>query len=295
LYAGEELAALRIQYKDYAAWQQERQFSEAMKEHESYWLNRFAGQLPVLQLPADYPRPAKQRFEGNWVTFTLNEAITSELRRLVNETGTTLYMVLLTMYKVMLYQYTEQEDIIVGTPISGRGHESLERLIGMFVNTLALRSYPTGNKAFAEFLEEVKQQTLEAFEHEEYPFEGLVEQLNKVPDASRNPLFDTMFVLQNMGLPHLELPKLLITPYEFKNRVAKFDLLLEASEGAKEIKCRLNYNTALFKDKTAERMADYFLSLIEFIMNNRYVALKDIPLSSKKRDRFIEEEIRFNF
>ena len=146
LYAGETLPELRIQYKDYAVWEQERQGSEAIKAHEAYWLEQFKGELPVLQLPTDYPRPAVKRFEGTRVTFTLGDKQTAELRRLAEETSTTLYMVLLAAYKVMLFRYTGQEELIVGTPIAGRTHADLEKAMGLFVNTLALRSYPSGRR-----------------------------------------------------------------------------------------------------------------------------------------------------
>ena len=166
--------------------------------------------------------------------FTLDQTLTAGLRRLVEETDTTLYMVLLAAYKVMLYQYTRQQDLIVGTPVAGRGHADLERVMGMFVNTLALRSHPSGEKTFAAFLEEVKQHTLEAFDHQDYPFEMLVEKLDLSRDASHNPLFDTMFVLQNMETQRLELPGLRVSPYEIGNRIAKFDLIAGSLGRGKE-------------------------------------------------------------
>ena len=197
----------------------------------TYWLERFTGELPVLQLPTDYPRPAVQQFQGDRCPFTLDREQTAGLRRLAEETGTTLYMVLLAAYKTLMFRYTGQGDLIVGTPVAGRGHADLERVMGMFVNTLALRSYPSGEKTFVSFLQEVKEQLLESFQHQEYPFEMLVEQLDLSRDASRNPLFDTMFVLQNTEMGSLELPGLRIAPYEASNRIAKFDLTLEAIGG----------------------------------------------------------------
>ena len=166
----------------------------------------------MLQLPTDYPRPAVQQFLGDRVSFSLDRELTAGLRRLAEETETTMYMVLLTAYKALLFRYTGQEDLIVGTPVAGRGHADLERVMGLFVNTLALRSYPSGEKTFVSFLQEVKEQLLEAFQHQDYPFEMLVEQLALTRDASRNPLFDTMFVLQNTENQSLELPGVRISP-----------------------------------------------------------------------------------
>ena len=291
LYAGESLPALRIQYKDYAVWEQERQGSEAMREHEAYWLERFTGELPVLQLPTDYPRPAVQQFEGDRVSFTLDREQTAGLRRLAEETETTLYMVLLAAYKTLMFRYTGQGDLIVGTPVAGRGHADLERVMGMFVNTLALRSYPSGEKTFVSFLQEVKEQLLESFQHQEYPFEMLVEQLALTRDASRNPLFDTMFVLQNTEMGSLELPGLRIAPYEAENRIAKFDLTLEAMEAETEIQFSLEYRTSLFKEETIKGMIGHFLKLIEGVIREPEARIAELELLKEEE----KQQILYDF
>ena len=278
LYAGEELSPLRIQYKDYAVWEQARQGSDVMVEHAAYWQHTFAGELPVLQLPTDLPRPAVRSFEGDRMTFTLEASLTAGLRRLAEETGATMYMVLLAAYKVLLSKYTGQEDLIVGTPIAGRAHADVDHVMGMFVNTLALRSYPTGEKTFAGFLEEVKQQTLEAFAHQAYPFETLVEQLDVARDLSRNPLFDTMFVLQNTEMQTLELPGLRVVPYASEHRMAKFDLTLEAAEGEEELHFSLEYSTALFKVETISRMVSHFRHLLEAAVSEPKARIADLEL-----------------
>ncbi|NBD28385.1 non-ribosomal peptide synthetase, partial [Paenibacillus glycinis] len=291
LYAGEELPALRIQYKDYAAWQQQRAGSAAMKEHESYWLEALAGEVPTLQLPTDYPRPAVRSFEGAQMDFTLDEALASGLKRLAEETGTTLYMVLLAAYKVLLSKYTGQEEMIVGSPIAGRAHADVERMLGLFVNTLAIRSYPTGEKTFASFLQEVKACTLLAFEHQEYPFEELVGQLELPRDLSRHPLFDTMFILQNTERGVLELPGLCIVPYEQDHHAAKFDLTLQAAERENEIDISMEYSTALFKSETIQRMAAHFRKLLEVVVSKPQAAMKDMGLLSEAE----RQQILFDF
>ena len=177
IYQGKELSPLRIQYKDYAVWQNEILKTEQLKSAENYWLERFQGELPILNLPLDYPRPALQSFEGDHLEFKIGAELTGRLKKLAQQTNTTLYMVLLAGFNVLLSRYSGQEDIIIGSPIAGRPHADLQNIIGMFVNTLAMRNYPVGNKSFLEFLEEVKQGALEAYEHQDYQFEELVEKV----------------------------------------------------------------------------------------------------------------------
>ena len=197
LYGGEKLPELKIQYKDFSAWQNELFKTEGIKKQEEYWLNTFSGEIPVLNMPTDYPRPAVQSFEGDSIDFNVDSELTKELNKLAAETGSTLYMVLLAAYNVLLSKYTGQEDIVVGSPIAGRQHADLDNIIGMFVNTLAMRNFPESSKTFKEFLAEVKDNALRAYENQDYQFEELVEKLNIPRDMSRNPLFDTMFVMQN--------------------------------------------------------------------------------------------------
>ncbi|EGL16793.1 condensation domain-containing protein, partial [Paenibacillus sp. HGF7] len=219
---------LRIQYKDYAVWQQSEAGSERVRAQEAYWLERLKGELPVLDLPADRTRPAVFSYTGGVVRFTLGAERTSGLKRLALRTGATLYMVLLAAYSTLLSKYSGQEEVIVGTPVAGRPHAELERVMGMFVNTLALRTYPSADKPFEAYVREVKELALEAYAHQDYPFEELVEKLNVRRDMSRNPLFDTMFAWQGEdgGVP--ELAGLKASAEEADYRSAKFDLTLDA-------------------------------------------------------------------
>ncbi|MGN4562436.1 condensation domain-containing protein, partial [Bacillus cereus group sp. MYBK5-2] len=197
LYKGELQPPLQIQYKDYAVWQQIEMQSERMRRQEAYWLNMFDGEIPTLELPIDYERPSVRSYEGDTVEFTIDKEISDGLKEIEKQTGATLYMVLLAAYTTLLAKYSGQEDIIVGTPIAGRTHADLEPIIGMFVNTLAIRNYPEGDKTFYMYVQEVKETMLNAYENQEYPFEELVQKVNIKRDMSRNPLFDTMLVLQN--------------------------------------------------------------------------------------------------
>ncbi|KJB85423.1 hypothetical protein AZ66_24720, partial [Paenibacillus sp. E194] len=265
LYEGDSLPKLRIQYKDYAVWQQKLAQSEKMKEQEAFWLETFAGEIPVLELPTDYARPAVQSFVGDMVTFEISRDVTEGLQRIASETGATMYMVLLAAYTALLSKYTGQEDIVVGTPIAGRPHADLDNLIGMFVGTLALRNYPAADKSFMEFLYDIKEETLKALENQDYPFEDLVEKLDVQKDLSRNPLFDTMFVMQNTDHVEIRLSGSELALYSREHVSAKFDLTLNATETERELAFNLQYRTSLFRKDTMERMAAHFTCLLKAV------------------------------
>ncbi|WP_153795294.1 condensation domain-containing protein, partial [Paenibacillus polymyxa] len=265
LYGGEELAPLRIQYKDYAVWQQSKAHQEWMQRQEAYWLDTFQGELPVLDLSTDFARPAVQSTAGDTIEFVLEREVSERLKELAAQTGATLYMVLLAAYTTLLHKYTGQEDIVVGTPIAGRPHAELSNLVGVFINTLAMRNYPSSDKSFLDYLKEVKEHALRAYEHQDYPFEELVEKLNVTRDTSRNALFDTMFELKTMEQQEFELEGLTFKPYPTDNPTSKFDLTLDAVEQPEGILCSLEYSTALYKPETIARFAQHFTELVRAI------------------------------
>ena len=273
LYDGRHLKPPRLQYKDFAAWQNAYLKSEKMQKQENYWLEQFSGALPLLDFPLDYLRPAVRSFAGGVVEFQLNREITEQLNMLARETDTTLYMVLLSMTYILLAMYTEQYDIIIGSPIAGRSHADLEGIIGMFVNTLALRCYPKSGKTYETFLSEVKATALSAYENQDYPFESLVEKLNLGRDLSRNPLFDVMFVLQNMEVEQLAIEGLKFTEYKSGQVPAKFDLTFMATEADAEIAVSIMYSTGLFERETIKRMGEHFQELMEIIIADRTVEI----------------------
>ncbi|QMV44171.1 non-ribosomal peptide synthetase [Cohnella cholangitidis] len=267
LYAGEDLPPLRIQYKDYSDWQRQQMHSERYRQQENHWLETFAGELPVLDLFTDFPRPAVRSFEGSHVEFVVPKELTERLRRLAANSGSTLYMVLMAAYTTLLHHYSGQEDIVVGTPIAGRLSADLEPLIGMFINTLAIRNYPTKDKAFLEYLADVKENALRAYENQDYPFEELVSKLNVTRDLSRNPLFDAMFVLQNTENGKLEVESLSFLPNVQEHAIAKFDLTLTVVELGDELSCSLEYSNALFNEATIRRMSGHFVQLSRSIVD----------------------------
>lgn len=196
-YQGMPLAPIDVHYKDYVVWQKQHYAGNSQVKDEAFWLDTLHGELPVLDLPTDFARPPSQSFAGDSLTVIVQSKLTDRLNQLARDTGATLFMVLLAAYNVLLSKYSGQEDILVGTPAAGRGHADTEAMIGMFVNTLVLRNRPLASQPFSAFLEDVKHNTLLALEHQDYPFEQLVDKLDRVRDVSRNPIFDTMFSLQN--------------------------------------------------------------------------------------------------
>jgi amino acid adenylation domain-containing protein len=279
LYGGKESGPLRIRYKDYAQWQQKSQ-KERLKKQEGYWVNQFKADLPLLNLPTDYPRPVLQSFEGHHIAFVPALEDTRQLKKTAAGQGATLNMVLLAIFNVLLAKLGGQEDIIVGIPIAGRQHAELENIIGMFVNTLALRNYPRAEKTFSEFLEEVKKRTLEAFENQDYPFEELVEQVPVNRDIGRNPLLDVMCVLQNLETQKMEIPGLTLSTYEHEKNVSKFDLTLTGIEREEDLLFSLEYCTKLFKKETIERFIGYFNKLLSEVTKNPGKQLGEIGIIS---------------
>ncbi|UCH93412.1 MAG: amino acid adenylation domain-containing protein, partial [Candidatus Aminicenantes bacterium] len=282
LYAGKKLQRLKLQYKDYAVWRNSYGQQLLIKQRGEYWLHLFSsGEIPVLDLPLDYPRPAEQSFEGSSERFVLTREKTRALNEIAEKSGATLYIVVLAVFAVLLWRLSGQEDIIVGTPVAARNHADLEYLIGMLVNTLAMRNYPSGNKTFKEFLEEVKENALKAFENEDYPFEELVEKLEVQRDIRRNPLFDVFFVLQNMEVEEVDLEGFNPQPYKFENKISKFDITLSALEREGKITFDLEYSTKLFKRETIERWIRYFENIVEVAAGNWEIKLNEIEICTE--------------
>ncbi|MCK4765641.1 MAG: amino acid adenylation domain-containing protein, partial [Candidatus Aminicenantes bacterium] len=228
LLADRELPPLNVSYKDYTGWQHTRAYRDMLMSQAAFWEQAFAGEIPVLELPTDYTRPAVQDFEGRTMEFQLTGEETRALNRFSLEQRSTLFMTLLAIYTLFLSKITDQQDIVVGTPVSGRRSPDIDLLVGLFVNTLALRNYVPVERTFAAFLAEVKESTLQAFENQDYPYEYLIEKLIIKRDISRNPLFDSMFVLQGAGIWEMEIPGLKRSSFPYAGRTSKFDLTLQA-------------------------------------------------------------------
>ncbi|RFM33510.1 non-ribosomal peptide synthetase [Chitinophaga silvisoli] len=267
---------LRIQYKDYAAWQQEQSESAIMQEHRAYWLEQFGDRLPVLDLIGDHPRPAIKTYNGASIDRAIDPSLVARFDALLRGQGRTMFMGLLSAVNALLYRYTGQEDIIIGGAVAGREHADLEDQIGFYVNTLAFRTRFNGTGTYKELLEKVSDVTLKGYEHQSYPFDELVEQLNLSRDLSRSPLFDVMLVLQNTSVDEqAPIPgKLQVSPYkEGENRLSIFDLVFTFAETAEGLHLHLDYNTDIYHRDTALRMTDHFTTLLAAAVANPDTAI----------------------
>ncbi|MCP4157678.1 MAG: amino acid adenylation domain-containing protein, partial [bacterium] len=277
LNKGANLTPLKLQYKDYAEWQNSIIQKQLTKRQEEYWLKLFPGELPILYLPTDYPRPAIQSFEGDEVKILLTKQETANIKEIAKENKVTLYMTVLSIFTILLSKLSGQEDIIVGTPTAGRRHADLDEIVGMFVNTLAMRNYPEGEKTFEGFLEEVKENTLHAFENQEYQFEDLVDRLRVKRDTGRNPVFDIIFGLINKEEGEFKGP-IEAVPTQFKTTTAKFDLGLNAFDNGNELVFVLDYCTKLFKKETIMRFSEYLRGLVTTITAESGEKIKEIEI-----------------
>ncbi|GAA4316739.1 hypothetical protein GCM10023149_13940 [Mucilaginibacter gynuensis] len=263
------LTDLPIQYADYALWQRGYLQGETLEQKLNYWREKLDDVAP-LQLPTDHARPAVQSTKGATHTFQLKSGVGKSLQELSREQGATLYMTLLSVFKVLLHRYSGQEDICVGTAVAGRNQGELESLIGFFVNTLALRDEVRGNDTFTQLLGKVKQTTLAAYEHQDVPFEKVVEAVVKERDTSRSPLFQVMMVLQNTPeTPALELNDLQLEYKQEAHGTSKFDLTMFLTEQNGEITGEIEYNTDLYQAATIARMIGHYEELIGAVITNR--------------------------
>ncbi|MBW4611020.1 MAG: amino acid adenylation domain-containing protein [Hassallia sp. WJT32-NPBG1] len=272
------LPELPIQYADFAHWQREWLQGEVLAQQLSYWQQQLGEQVPVLELPTDRPRPPVQSFRGARQQVVLPQSLTEALKALSYQEESTLFMTLLSAFKVLLYRYSGQENILVGTPIANRMQAETEGLIGCFVNTLALRTDLEGNPSFRELLRRVRVVALGAYAHQNLPFEKLVEVVQSKRDFSRHPLFQVMFALQNTPMPALELPGLALRLLDVDSSTAKFDLTLELSQTAEGLLGWFEYNTDLFDAATMARMAGHFQILLEEIVKDPQQCIQALPM-----------------
>ncbi|MCB5905832.1 condensation domain-containing protein, partial [Bacillus cereus] len=249
---------------------------------KEYWTNRFKDGVPVVELPTDYARPAVQTFDGDRVSFTLNQELTRQLKEICQETGVTMYMLLMSAYQVWLSKHTGQEDIVVGTVSAGRSHVDLQQMIGMFVNTLVIRADVNAEKTFRKFLEEMKEELLEAFENQDYQFEELVEALSLPRETSRNPLFDTMFVLENIDVPTIPNKGLQMRNYEWNHGISKFDMTIVGQERGNQLHFQWEYATKLYKEETINKFKERFIRILETIVQNIDQSIGELEIITEK-------------
>ena len=271
------LPELPIQYPDFSVWQRKYLDREVLEKKSEYWKRQLAN-LEALELPTDKPRPLIQTEHGANVALNLPVDLTSKLKDLGRQEASTLYMVLLAAFQVLLFRYTGQEDVAVGSPVAGRTRSETEKLIGCFINTLVLRSDLSGDPTFAQLTQRVKEVTLQAFAHQDVPFEKLVEMLQPERNLSRTPLFQALFVLQNAPRSDLQFGAAKVHPFELDLKTTKFDLTLILGETASGMTGMLQYNTDLFEAATIQRMAANYQVLLESIVAGPEQAISELQL-----------------
>ncbi len=282
------LGDLPIQYADFAVWQREWLRGEVLEKQLGYWRQQLGGELPVLELPADRPRPARQSYRGAVEGLELSEAVRQRLHEIGRESGATLFMTLLAAFNVLLWRYSGQGEILIGTPIANRNRAETEELIGFFVNTLVIRTRMNGGMSFRELLEQVRETTLGAYEHQDMPFEKLVEQLQPERSLSRMPVFQVVFSMQNATTDQLTLEGMNPDFMPAETNTTKFDLVLAATESEGTLFLSLRYTTDLFDAPRIQRMLEHFACLIEGITTDPSARLSSLPiLTARQRHEMI--------
>jgi amino acid adenylation domain-containing protein len=289
------LHELPIQYVDYSVWQRQWLHGEMMDQQLDYWRKQLAG-VETLDLPTDRPRPSIQTQNGDRVTVALTLGLTEKIRKLAKAKSATLYMTLLAAFQVLLYRYSRQENFAIGAPIAGRRRAETEGLIGFFVNTLVLHSRLTGQMSFSQLLESVKDITLEAYTHQDVPFEKLVEELRPKRDLGQSPLFQAVFVLQNIPPSELQIGTSKLLPFSgVEASIAKFDLTLELWDTGTEVRGAFEYNTDLFDSERISRMVDHYQTILNAMVTSPEQLISEFSmLTEDEREQLVVNWNRTN-
>ncbi|MCC5615449.1 amino acid adenylation domain-containing protein [Nostoc sp. CHAB 5836] len=276
------LAELPIQYADFAVWQRQWLTEEIQKQQLNYWKQQLAGATPLLELPTDKPRPPVQTFCGATQEFQIDQNLSKQIKTFSQQSGGTLFHTLLAAFVVLMFRYSGQDDICIGSPIANRNRREMEPLIGFFVNTLVLRNQIEGNPSFCEFLSQVRQVATSAYTHQDVPFEQVVEALQPERSLSYNPLFQVVFVLENFLLDTLELPDVTLTPQFVERGTSQFDLTLAVWDTKQGLIGSWEYNSDLFEPDTIARMTSHFQTLLAAIIANPNQPIGELPLLTQQ-------------
>lgn len=282
LYNGQELPALSLQYKDYAIAEKEYLGTDKTRTQEAWWTNQLHGEWPLLDMPLDFPRPLVFDTSGEKIAFTLNKSLTGQLKVLAEAQQCSLHVLLFTLYNILLSKYTGQEELIVGIPVAGRRQPGLGKMQGMFVNNLPIRSTVKGEEWFTDLLQQQQAIIKTALRNQDYPFYCLLQKHGRERDSTRNPLFDTMFIYQNMGFPDTNTTGLTLNRYFFDAGISKYDISMEVFEEGQGISYYLEYATRLFKKETIIQFATHFEQLAQTIVNNPARRLFDVQVISAR-------------
>ena len=281
------LPEMSIQYADFSQWQKENIQAGCLDKQLEYWKKQLDGSLTVLDLPLDKQRPPIQTYNGAKFTSFIPVELVNELQKYARKENVTLFMVLLSAFKVLLYRYSGQSDIIIGSPIANRNRKDIEGLIGFFTNNIILRTCFSNEISFDELLKKVKQVTLEAYSNQDVPFEKLVEELHVQRDMSRNPLFQVLFGMQNMPIPLMEFSELNISTLDMDAGYSRFDLAVDIRNAGEGLNADFEYNTDLFNSDTIIRMAGHYRQLLIGIVKNPCLMLNDYEIMTTAEKKTI--------
>jgi amino acid adenylation domain-containing protein len=274
---------LQFQYKDFAYWQNQLLSQNRLQDQQLYWHERLSGELPVLNLATDYPRPPLQSFNADKINFDIDVSLTGKLKALAKREISTIFMILTAAFKVLLYRYTQQEDNLIGTLIAGRSSHEMEKVIGYFVNILVLRDTIKGEWKFIDFLKKVRQNMLDAYDNQDYPFDKLVDELRVERNAGRSPVFDIMLAFQNYQEVDLEssLKSLKIEAIEKDYVVSKYDLYFDIIEMPDHVAIQLEFCSDLYKKETINRMVNHYLNILNSITRHPEKPIPQIDMLSE--------------
>jgi amino acid adenylation domain-containing protein/FkbM family methyltransferase len=284
------LPPLPIQYRDYAVWQHAELHGERMAAHRDYWLHQLSGDIPAIDLPADLPRPAVKTYNGRTHSFALTPEDTAALGGLARTQGASLFMLLVAAVKTLLYRYTGQSESVVGFPIAGRTRPELEPQIGFFINMLALRDRVDPLMSFESFLQQIKRTATDAYDHQDYPFDRVVNELNLNRDVSRTPLFDVVVVLQNAPPAGLELTDVRVEPLLLEYGFSKYDLQFAFEERDGRLCCDLVYNTDLFRASRIRRIGGHVTTLVRSVLGDASRPLAALDILPEEERRLVLED-----
>ena len=289
LYNGEDIENLDIEYKDFAVWENKFLESDLVKDTENYWLDKFKNsEIPAINLPYDFSVPSSRSYKGNTISKQISEKDFDKYIISAKKFGVSPYMFFLSAFFVLLYKYTGQEEIIVGSPVTGRNNNQLQDIIGMFVNNIAVDGKIDSSKKFAELLDAIKQQVLSDLEYQNYPYNLLVKRLNIPSDSTNNPLFDVMFAYQNANSNKLTLDEESVEIIKSASGISKFNLSIEIEPDTRVV--NLEYRTDLFKEDTVNRLFEHFINTLNVVCEDEDILIKDISIiSDEEKNRILYE------
>lgn len=294
LYNNQHLEKNNLSYKDYSVWENNSLLSGSFKEAEDYWVSQFKNDIPVLEMPTTFSRPAVQSFAGRKLFFEADSTLRSKIETTSRELGITPYMFTLAAYYILLYNYSSQSDIVVGSPIVGRNLPETQDIVGMFVNTLPIRILIDSKQSFKDFLASIKELCLNNYKYQSYPFDELVNKLNIKRDVSRSPIFDTLFTFQNTQTAKINFNGINAEIFSNDYNISKFDLSLEIIPTSNEFAMNFEYCTKLFDRKFVENLSKHYINILKVVTDNINVKISNIDMMSKDEKNILLNEFNNN-